>query len=80
MFEPAQQIVSSSPKPLSKYMNGKFSIAIFSSVVFFVLLLVLQPPYIFKKDEVEKKINYAIVLVLSLLGGLLVFGLPRLFK
>jgi len=56
-------------------------IALAATAVFFILLLMLQPQYIFKKgqDETEgKKINYWLVLGISFVGGLCVYGIPKL--
>ena len=64
------------------FCRSRIGISILASVVFFLVLLFMQPTYIFKKNEDNQRslvqINYTVLVALSILGGLCVFFVPSL--
>jgi hypothetical protein len=62
------------------FCGSRIGLAIIAGIIFFVLLLFLQPTYIFKKNDDNKRslkyINYGLVLVLSIIGSVCVFFIP----
>jgi len=68
---------------LKTFCLSKLGVALLSTVAIFLTLVVLQPNYVFKKrtdDQSEKKLNWLLVGLVSLVGGLLVFFLPSLVE
>ena len=63
-----------------KFCCSKIGIALITFVLVFLLLLFLQPMYIFKKNDENsfsiKYINYAIVATISVSSALLVLVIP----
>jgi len=63
-----------------KFCGSRIGIALISIVIFFFLLLILQPTYIFKKNKDNefslKHINYTLVFIISVVGGICVFFIP----
>ena len=55
--------------------------AVIAGILFFCTLLFLRPEYIFRKNSSDalasKEINYTMVIVLSSLGALCVFFVPK---
>lgn len=67
-----------------KFCFSKIGIALITFILVFLLLIFVQPAYIFKKNEEGsfsmKYINYAIVAAISLLAALLVLIIPFLIN
>ena len=51
-------------------------------VCIFIILAIIQPPFIMKKekDSTYKKVMWKVVFMLSLFGGILIAVLPRYYK
>jgi hypothetical protein len=63
------------------FCASRIGLALLSGVVFFFLLLILQPTYIFKKNKENnsfgfKDINYLLVFIISAIGSLCVGLIP----
>jgi hypothetical protein len=63
-----------------KFCTSSIGLAFFTFVLIFLLLIFLQPMYIFKKNDDNefsmKYINYAIVAAIALVAALLVLVIP----
>lgn len=63
---------------------SRIGLTLFSWVVFFILLLIIQPQYIFKKNKDNtyslNNINYGLVCGIALVGALFVFFIPYIIN
>ena len=64
------------------FCQSRIGLAVIASLVIFVVLLMMQPTYIFKKNQDNQRslvhIDYTLLLMLSAIGGLSVFFIPYL--
>lgn len=80
-----QKVRQTFTKKAGSFCASKLGIALLSGVIYFFLLLILQPRYIYKKNQENntfkfKNINYIVVFVISLVGALGVFLIPCLIN
>lgn len=66
------------------FCGSALGISVIASILFFFLLLFIQPSYIFKKNGDNQRslveINYSSLIILSLIGGACVFFVPYLIS
>jgi hypothetical protein len=62
------------------FCGSRIGLALITGVVLFILLLFIQPTYIFKRNKENKHslkhINYGLTLIISLFGSVCVFLIP----
>uniref|UniRef100_A0A6C0BN10 Uncharacterized protein n=1 Tax=viral metagenome TaxID=1070528 RepID=A0A6C0BN10_9ZZZZ len=74
-----KQVNTSVTNKLKSFCLSRLGLALISFILFFILFLVLQPKFIFKKskDGLElPQINYMLIFICSLVGAALVYFLP----
>jgi hypothetical protein len=87
MMDPVREVLLQGPVPekvattnrLKQFCLSKLGVALIATCVFFMILLLLQPQYIFQVgvDQHEpKKMNYTVTIGISIVGGVLVYLLP----
>lgn len=66
------------------FCGSALGISVIASILFFFLLLLLQPSYIFKRNGDNQRslveINYTSLIILSLIAGACVFFVPYLIS
>jgi uncharacterized membrane protein YcgQ (UPF0703/DUF1980 family) len=80
---PAVSTQTSMINKVKSFCLSKLGVALLTSIVIFIILLILQPKYVLKKptdNEPYQKINFFVVLVISLIAGLLVYFIPSTIK
>ena len=64
------------------FCMSRIGLSVIAGIVFFIVLLVMQPTYVFKKNDDNQRslvhINYTLLFFLSVIGGLCVFFIPYL--
>ena len=78
--EPPKTDIIESKSNLKKFVLSPLVISLIAFVVFFMLLMVLQPTFILKEDEAtqQKKINIVKVVIISVVCAFLVYIIPIL--
>ena len=91
MLDPAEQLLAGAPPPLptpvaspevsklQAFCLSRIGVALIATVLLGVLLVFLQPKYVFTKtsDPFETpQLNYTVIGVLAVAGGLVVYATP----
>jgi len=89
LMGPVQEIVQNGPPPITQpkdlftnVCTSNLGLAALSVLLFFTLLLLIQPSYVLTKGPGEydsAHLNYTITIGISIICGVLVYVVPKFF-